>query len=96
MCVLLRYCWPATLDPGCCGGAQQPTPVPHPSPPCAAYLQNNELAKVPTAMGHLKGLKEWNLRANRLPMKYEQVGGNGWGALPREGGGMGQVQDSRP
>ena len=42
------------------------------------FCQNNFLAKVPAAMGHLSGtLKEWNLRANRLPLKYEQVGAGG-------------------
>lgn len=40
------------------------------------FCQNNDLTKVPTALGHLSGtLKEWNCRANRLPLKYEQVGG---------------------
>ena len=40
------------------------------------FCQNNDLPKVPTALGHLSGtLKEWNCRANRLPLKYEQVGG---------------------
>ena len=24
-------------------------------------------------MGHMRSLREWNLRANRLPLKYEQA-----------------------
>ena len=39
------------------------------------FCQNNELPKVPTALGHLSTLKEWNCRANRLPLKFEQVSG---------------------
>lgn len=37
-------------------------------------MQNNDLSRVPTALGHLvPNLKEWNLRANRLPLKFEQA-----------------------
>lgn len=41
--------------------------------PCLWRLQNNNLPRVPTALGHLPNLKEWNLRANCLPHKYEQA-----------------------
>ncbi|KAL4458559.1 hypothetical protein ABPG75_013424 [Micractinium tetrahymenae] len=37
------------------------------------FCQNNDLPRVPTALGHLPNLKEWDLRANRLPLKYEQA-----------------------
>jgi len=49
--------------------------------PALFLPQNNDLPKVPTALGHLTQLKEWNLRGNRLPLKFEQV------RLCRRGGG---------
>lgn len=64
---------------GPCGCWLPGAPAGHPrharaclTPPRA---QNNELSRVPAALGHLRGLREWNLRSNRLPLKYEQVGG---------------------
>lgn len=41
-------------------------------PPCRSLRQNNDLERVPPALGSL-ALKEWNLRANRLPPRHQQV-----------------------